>query len=80
MKNYKPLIGAKDCRLFVSLIFPSLIVMLSTEDVKRLLGNQKLEVEKAAAREREKKKNAHGWIDCSQLCKSYPISVPFKQR
>lgn len=56
MKNYKHLIEAKDCRLFVSLIFPSLIVMLSTEDVKRLLDNQKLEVEKAAAREREKRK------------------------
>ena len=25
--------------------------------------------------EREKKKYAHGWMDCIQLCKSNPISV-----
>ena len=56
MHNYIHLIEVKDCRFFVSLILPSLGVILSTEDVKRLLDNQKLEVEKAAAREREKRK------------------------
>ena len=62
MHNYIHLIEVKDCRFFVSLILPSLGVILSTEDVKRLLDNQMLAVKKAAARERGREEKC-AWLD-----------------